>query len=170
MNVSCFPPLFTPSARVLVLGSMPGTASLAANQYYAHGRNIFWPLLCDIYGAPPILSYTDKIALLATHHIAVWDVLAQCHRPGSLDTDITKEEPNNFEEFFRRCPDIQHIFFNGKKAETSFRKFVWPILSSDLQARLTLHLLPSTSPANAGVTYAEKRQAWQALSRFSAPN
>lgn len=169
MNVSGFPPLFTQSSRVLVLGSMPGTASLAANQYYAHGRNIFWPLLCDIFSVPPILSYADKIEFLATHHIALWDVLAQCHRPGSLDTSITQEAPNDFAVFFQLCHDIRHVFFNGKKAETSFRTLVLPSLSPDLQSRLTLHLLPSTSPANAGSTYAEKRHAWQTLARCLDP-
>ena len=159
-DVQSFPPLLTQHAKVLVLGSMPGTASLKANQYYAHGRNQFWPLMCDILGVPPIVAYQDKVALLEANHIAVWDVLARCERPGSLDADITNEIANDFAALFAMQPNLRHVFFNGKKAEVSFRKLVWPTLSEALRDQLILTSLPSTSPANAGFTYARKREAW----------
>lgn len=167
-EIASFPPLLTPKAKVLVLGSMPGVASLNANQYYAHGRNQFWPLLCDILGVPPIVAYADKVALLADHHIAVWDVLARCQRPGSLDADITHEIANDFAALFDMQPGLTHIFFNGQKAEISFRKLVWPTLSKDVQQRLILTVLPSTSPANASYSYARKRDAWVEVARVAA--
>lgn len=159
-DVQSFPPLLTQHAKALVLGSMPGTASLNANQYYAHGRNLFWPLMCDILGVPPIVAYPDKVALLEANHIAVWDVLARCDRPGSLDANIKHEIANDFAALFDMQTDLRHVFFNGKKAETSFRKLVWPTLSEPVRDRLILTSLPSTSPANAGYTYARKREAW----------
>lgn len=167
-DVQSFPPLLTPHAKALVLGSMPGTASLQAGQYYAHGRNQFWPLICDILGVPPIVAYPDKVALLETNHIAVWDVLARCERPGSLDADITNEIANDFGALFEMQRSITHVFFNGKKAETSFRKLVWPTLSDAVRERLILTLLPSTSPANASYTYARKREAWRLVAEIAS--
>lgn len=124
--------------------------------------------MCDILGVPPIVAYPDKVALLAAHHIAVWDVLARCYRPGSLDADIQNEIANDFAALFEMQPLITHVFFNGQKAEACFRKLVWATLSDKMRNRLTLTTLPSTSPANAGYSYARKREAWECVAAVAA--
>jgi TDG/mug DNA glycosylase family protein len=151
-----FPPIAEPDARILILGSMPGAASLAAGQYYAHPRNLFWPIMGRLAGAGPELPYEARVERLKTARIAVWDVLKSCHRQGSLDTAITDEEANDFAGFFAGHTSLTHVFFNGGKAEQSFRRHV------TFDAPLELHRLPSTSPAHAGMTFENKLAAWRA--------
>lgn len=162
-HVSSFAPVENPAARALILGSMPGVASLAAGQYYAHPRNAFWRLMGDIAGAGPDLPYEQRLARLRTHGLALWDVLHSCHRPGSLDADIDPASviANDFAGFLARHPQVRLIAFNGATAEQSFRRHVLPGLSADLRGRLTLLRLPSTSPAHAGMRYDAKLQAWR---------
>ncbi|MFY0663504.1 MAG: DNA-deoxyinosine glycosylase [Natronospirillum sp.] len=161
-TVHSFPPIEPPQARVLILGSMPGVASLNAHQYYAHPRNAFWPIMSALFGAGPDLPYDERVAVLQAHGIAVWDVLASCERPGSLDAAITKTSmvPNNFEDFLAHHPQVRHIFFNGGTAEQSFRRQVLPKLDAD---RLVLQRLPSTSPAHAALSLTQKLAAWSAV-------
>ena len=116
-----------------------------------------------ICGASPILPYPERVDQLTNSGIAVWDVLQHCEREGSLDSAIKldSEIPNDFEQFLTVYPQICHIFFNGKKAESSFRKKVWPELSPQIRDRITLTRLPSTSPANTQLTRKKKIEVWQ---------
>lgn len=159
-RITSFPPIAEPDARVLILGSMPGIASLDAQQYYAHPRNLFWPIMDQLIGAGPNLLYADRIRILKDHRIAVWDVLQSCHRPGSLDSAITEEVPQDFKAFFKTHPHITHVYFNGGKAQQSFRRHVLKNLNRD---DLQFELLPSTSPAHAARSLAEKAQQWSKI-------
>ena len=157
-----FPPLADAAARVLVLGSMPGAASLAAGEYYAHRHNAFWRIMAELLGFSPQAPYPDRVAALLAARIAVWDVLQSCTREGSLDARIepASEVANDFAGFFAAHPGITQVFFNGSKAEASFRRHVLPGLTAH---GLHFHRLPSTSPAHAARSYAEKRDAWRAV-------
>lgn len=155
-----FPPIAAPDARVLILGSMPGQASLAAGEYYAHPRNAFWPIMAALLGFAPDSPYAERTAALKSAGIALWDVLASCERPGSLDSAIDRESLaiNDFVGFFRSHPEIRHVFFNGGTAESIFRKHVPG--AANLFA-LTLARLPSTSPAHAGLSRGAKLDQWR---------
>ena len=157
-RIFSFPPVARPDARVLILGSMPGQLSLAAQQYYAHPRNLFWPIMGGLFGADPALSYPERLQILQDHHVALWDVLQSCVRPGSLDSDIQCEVANDFAQFFENHPHVAHIFFNGAKAESAFRRHV-----KDYPSHLSLMRLPSTSPAHAALSFDEKRSAWATM-------
>lgn len=159
----CFPPIENPSARVLILGSMPGTASLRAGQYYAHPRNQFWPILGALLGCDlATRAYPERVQCLVDAGIAVWDVLQSCQRPGSLDADIAPASiiANDFAAFFVRHPAITHVYFNGTAAERHFNQHVRPRLPTR-----PLHFLrlPSTSPAHAALNFQAKLDAWRVL-------
>lgn len=161
LPVACFPPIADPRARVLILGSMPGRESLRAQQYYAHPRNVFWRIMGDLSGATPTLAYADRIRILKSSGIAVWDVLASCTRSSSLDADIDSAtvEMNDFEAFYSRHRHITQVFFNGAMAEKFYFKHIPSHLSLDLQYQR----LPSTSPAHAGMPYLEKLNHWRVI-------
>jgi hypoxanthine-DNA glycosylase len=165
-----FPPLVGDDARVLVLGSMPSVASLAAGQYYAHSRNAFWPIMGRLFNAGPELPYEERIRVLISAKVAVWDVLRECTRQGSLDSAIHVESEfaNDFTRFFRDYSDVSHVFFNGTKAETAFRRHLSAELANGPR-RLSFTRLPSTSPAHAGRRFEEKLKAWAAVKRALSP-
>ena len=155
-----FPPVSASDSRVLVLGSMPGIASLQAMQYYAHGQNRFWPIMGELVGALPCLPYAQRLQRITAAGIALWDVLAACEREGSLDSAIrdSTAQANDFRRFLAAHAAIRTVLFNGAKAEDSFRRFVLPHLGDfDLSYRR----LPSTSPANASQDVASKLAAWR---------
>ena len=159
-KISGFPPVADRDARALVLGTMPGAASLAAAQYYAHPRNHFWRIMSELAGAAPHMPYARRLALLKANNIALWDVLRCCVRPGSLDSSISQEAANDFISFFADHPKIRHVFFNGAPAAKFFKKFVVDdIRHLDLQ----FTTLPSTSPANAGWCYEQKLEKWREI-------
>src|SRR5574343_691540 len=157
-----FPPVAAPDARLLILGSMPGEASLCAGQYYAHPRTAFWRIMGDLLGAGPTLPYAERLLRLKAAGIALWDVIADCERSGSLDADIvrTSVRANDFGSFFAAHPGIGQVFFNGAAAEASFRRHVLPLLRG---AEFALCRLPSTSPAHAARGYDEKLAAWSVI-------
>jgi TDG/mug DNA glycosylase family protein len=163
-QVQCFAPIENANAHVLILGSMPGEASLRAGQYYAHPRNLFWRIVGELIGAGPNLPYEQRIQALRSANIALWDVLHSCSRKGSLDSNIDDGSliANDFAAFFRRHPRITHVFFNGAKAEECFRKFVLPYIETKSIEYLRL---PSTSPANASISYERKLEAWRAITK-----
>lgn len=162
--IHSFPPIADASATRLVLGSMPGKASLAANRYYAHPQNRFWPMLEVVLGIPAGLEYEERCLALRQKRVAVWDVLRTCTRTSSLDSDIVESSivPNDFEAFFRAHPHIEAIYFNGAKAQTVFERHVLPALSPGF-AQLPRIRLPSTSPANASIPQATKLAQWRQL-------
>jgi hypoxanthine-DNA glycosylase len=159
-----FPPIAALDARVLVLGSMPSVASLAKQQYYGHPQNAFWPIMGRLFGARPEMPYDRRKETLCERGVAVWDVLRECHRDGSLDAAICarSEVANDFQSFFERQAGINIVFFNGQKAETAFRRHVLQEVM-ELRPDLRYVRLPSTSPANAGMSFDEKLAAWRAV-------
>ena len=160
-RIAGLPPIAAPSACLLVLGSMPSVASLAAGEYYAHPRNQFWPIVAEICGFDAAAPYPRRLAALAARRIAVWDVVASCVRAGSLDSGIDERSiiVNPFEEFVARHPAIRRICFNGRKAEAAWRRYVEPQLPAG--RKLEYRLLPSTSPAHAGMSYRRKLRVWR---------
>jgi TDG/mug DNA glycosylase family protein len=161
---TAFPPIVGADARVLILGSMPGEASLQRQQYYGHPRNAFWPILCTLLGVAPTSDYAERVAALRAHGIALWDVIAACARSGSLDQAIRRDtiQVNDFGGFFSRAPMIERLIFNGTTAEREFGRRVLPRLLPRYQ-RIERHRLPSTSPAHAGMPFEKKLAAWRVL-------
>lgn len=156
--------LSPPQARVLLLGSMPGAASLAQQQYYAHPRNLFWPIMAKLAGFSANLTYPEKVHALNASGIALWDVIASCQRAGSLDSAIRDEQVNDFASFFANQPNLAAIGFNGGKAWQSFKRHVLPL--QIVPAGIKLITLPSTSPAHAALDFNAKLQQWQQLRPF----
>ncbi|MDP2851958.1 MAG: DNA-deoxyinosine glycosylase [Gallionella sp.] len=163
-HVESFAPIENADARILILGSMPGEASLRAGQYYAHPRNLFWRIMGELLDTDPALPYGQRVQALKSARIALWDMLRSCSRKGSLDSSIDDESlvPNNLAAFFRCHPKITHVFFNGAKAEKCYRKHMQPIAGIE---HIEYLRLPSTSPANASISYERKLEAWRAVTR-----
>jgi hypoxanthine-DNA glycosylase len=157
--VRSFPPVAARDAEVLILGSMPGEASLAAGRYYAHPQNAFWPVMAALLGFEAQAPYALRLRALKSARIALWDVLHACRRRGSLDADIAREglEANDFVAFFRTHACIRHVFFNGAKAEECFRRHV------AREPGVPWQRLPSTSPAHAALSFDAKLRAWRAV-------
>lgn len=162
-DIESFPPIADARARILILGSIPGAASLQAQQYYAHPRNQFWPILGELLGFDPAADYAVKTQALRDAGIALWDVVKSCHRPGSLDSNIAKHSvvTNDFAGFLREHTKIGTVFFNGATAEQTFRRLVLPSLNAE---DLHLRRLPSTSPAHAGLNFSQKLVSWRVVS------
>lgn len=150
-----FPPVFRADARVLILGSMPGAASLRQQQYYAFARNQFWPLMAELCGFSCALPYEARLAALRNCGIALWDVLASCERDGSADAAIRRPVPNDLPGLLTHLPQLQKILCNGTASGRYLGRF-FPEL------RKKACVLPSTSPAAANLSYAEKREFWHA--------
>lgn len=157
-----FAPVAEPSARILILGSMPGVASLQVQRYYAHPRNAFWPIMANLLGFAADERYEQRLQHLMAAKIALWDVLESCYRPGSLDSDIdpNSQVANDFNHFFCDHPRIERVCFNGSKAETVFRRQVLPTLT---RRDLRYVRLPSTSPAHAARSFEQKLAQWRTL-------
>lgn len=160
--VRSFAPIADVSARILILGSMPGIESLRARQYYAHPRNVFWRIMGELVGASPDMPYAERNRWLKKAGIALWDVLAACTREGSLDAAIDERSiiANDLVSFLAQHPRIRHVFFNGATAERCFRVHVQPALEA---GALKLTRLPSTSPAHAARSYADKLRVWRCI-------
>jgi double-stranded uracil-DNA glycosylase len=163
--VEGFPPIAASDARLLILGSAPSVESLKQQQYYAHPRNSFWSIVVSLlHPATEELGYNERTLLLQQNHIALWDVMRSCERPGSLDSAIVAGsiQTNPFNLFFTKHPEIQALFFNGAKAEETYRKRVLPDINN-AHRNLKRFRLPSTSPAMATLNFAEKRGQWRLL-------
>ncbi|HKI59586.1 MAG TPA: DNA-deoxyinosine glycosylase, partial [Mariprofundaceae bacterium] len=132
-------------ALILILGSMPGIASLEAQQYYAHPRNLFWEIMGELIGFDPRLPYSERLEQLQSNRIALWDVAHRCERPGSLDSNIRESSvvANDFNALFQSSPQIGAIFFNGQKAAKLYQQRVIPTLPERCQL-LPRYTLPST--------------------------
>lgn len=155
-----FEPIADPKAEILILGSMPGNASLAAKQYYAHKQNIFWKIMSELLQIDLNTSYETRIERLKSAHIALWDVLKSCKREGSLDSSIQSDSltVNDLRGFFEKYQFISKVCFNGTKAENCFNRFVSKTIGGNPKQYIRL---PSTSPANASISYEEKFKIWK---------
>lgn len=153
-----FPPVARRDARVLILGSLPGQRSIDAQQYYAHPQNAFWRIMGELTGAGG--SYVQRCQTLLENRIALWDVLKNSVRPGSMDADIRRgtEKVNDFDSFFLMHTDVMQVCFNGQKAAQLFHKLVRP---GPATAEPKILVLPSTSPAYASMPYSEKLKRWR---------
>ena len=150
------PPIAPAHARLLVLGSFPGVASLAAQQYYGHPRNHFWPILSALWQSDlAALDYPARVAELERRGLAVWDVHASCRREGSLDSAIEDARPNDLAGLVARLRTLRAIAHNGGESARSMR------LTRELG--LPVHRLPSTSPANASWSFERKLAAWRGV-------
>jgi hypoxanthine-DNA glycosylase len=152
------PPVLSRHVRVLILGSFPGAASLAAAQYYAHPRNHFWPLLAAVTGVPfPSLPYRQRLAKLNASGIGLWDAIVACRRQGSLDGAIRDATRGEVARVRRAAPALALVCFNGQTAARALP--MWR------DAGYSTLALPSTSPAYTR-PFAEKLAAWQAIGDF----
>jgi hypoxanthine-DNA glycosylase len=161
-----FPPLLGESPRLLILGSLPGQASLAAQQYYAMPRNAFWTVISAYTGVAATAPYTDRCAALIRIGIAVWDVCASAQRSGSLDAHIWRRSvrANPIGHFLAEQPSIRALLFNGQTAAQLYTRHIRPSLSGALAA-LPQYVLPSTSPAHAAVSVTAKSATWDKVLR-----
>jgi hypoxanthine-DNA glycosylase len=158
-----FAPVARADARLLILGSMPGEASLAARQYYAYRQNQFWPIMEALCGAGPALPYPRRLERLVQHGIALWDVLYSCLRIGSLDAAIEQASavPNDLPRLLRAHERIARICCNGAAAHRALQRHFGAELAREFPGVQILRL-PSTSPAHAGMPLADKLAAWRA--------
>ena len=154
-----FTPIVGSGAKVLILGSLPGKRSITEQGYYAHPRNLFWTFLAEVTGVCPTADYQERLEGLKRVGIALWDVAAEAERPGSLDSAIKGRsvQYNEIPELLKRQDQIKTLLFNGATAETLFRRAekVW-----GEQIQIKSFRLPSTSPANAGLSLEDKRRCW----------
>ncbi|MEJ2769155.1 DNA-deoxyinosine glycosylase [Mycetohabitans sp. B46] len=152
-----FPPVIRLDTTILMLGSFPGEASLGAGQYYAHPRNQFWRLLGAVLGEPALheLDYGVRLERVLMHGIGVWDVLAACHREGSLDSAIRNAKPNDFKSLREHAPKLKKVCFNGKTAG----RFADVISAAGYETLV----LPSSSPAYAMLSFEQKLSCWREI-------
>lgn len=141
--IHSFPPFVNSNTEILILGTIPGVASLDKQEYYANKRNHFWQIMYILFDKLPISEvFEEKIQLLQRNKIGLWDVLQNCERKGSLDIHIKNHIENNFETLFKEFPSINTLVFNGKESHRYFLKKFGQIEG------ITYHVMPSTSPAN----------------------
>lgn len=156
----CFRPFVHPDSRVLVLGSMPGPVALRRKQYYGFDGNHFWKIMPVLFGAPPLQSYGEKLALLKKHRVALWDVLQSCVRETALDSDIRLARPNRIPALLKKYSGIRAVFINGRTAYSIFQRHF------DGEVRIPVFYLPSTSPAHAAMTFANKVKSWSKIKEY----
>lgn len=159
-----FKPVVAGNPKVLILGSMPGEESLFQHQYYAHSRNVFWEIMGRLFSFDKDVDYRDRLKHLVDNRIALWDVIGECKRSGSLDSAIKTDTIliNDFGALFAEYSTIEYVFFNGRMAEKEFRKRVLPNLIN-LSGDVIYDLLPSTSPAYASLGKEEKFEKWSKI-------
>lgn len=149
-----FAPVIDARCEILILGSFPSRASLAAGHYYAHVRNQFWPIVSAVLGEPlPQLPIEERYQRLLAHRIALWDVIAACERSDSLDTSIRNASGNDFAPLLARGPALRRVLFNGRRAGRLEARFA--------EAGFATRVLPSTSPAFAAMPADAKLAAWR---------
>jgi double-stranded uracil-DNA glycosylase len=155
-----FPPLESDNTRVLVLGSMPSQKSLELQQYYGHPQNAFWKIMATLTGVAHDADYGQRTVALMNKGVSVWDTIASCHRPGSMDADIDTStvSVNDFCGFFERHPKLQILLFNGQASAKTFQTHLGKTFL--LERGLASSVMPSTSPAYAAMSLAEKQSIW----------
>lgn len=160
MSLRSFPPAAAEGVRVLVLGSMPGVESLRQQQYYAHPRNAFWPIMGTLFGFSPALPYKKRLEELNRAGVALWDSLAGCERSGSLDSNIREPVPNDIPGLLKKYPAIRSIFCNGTASYQFLKKYHGALIG---RSDLTIRQMPSTSPAAAMYSFEQKLQQWSVV-------
>lgn len=149
-------PVVAPHTRLLVLGSFPSAASLAAGQYYAHPRNQFWTILSTLWHNDlRALPYAQRLDEVRRRGLGIWDVYASCRREGSLDSAIEDARPNDLATLVAGLPRLSAIAHNGGESARTMA------ITRSLAA--TVVRLPSSSPANASWSLARKCVAWHAV-------
>ncbi|WP_233080729.1 DNA-deoxyinosine glycosylase [Rheinheimera soli] len=153
-------PVLGARPRILLLGSMPGAASLLEQRYYAHPRNLFWPFMQQLFAIPVELGYQQRCQLLTAQGIALWDVIAHCERQGSLDSAIKKNSVicNAIPQLLETEPEILKICFNGAKAAEEFKRHLLPLVKH--RTDIDYFQLPSSSPAHASQGKEQKLVVW----------
>ena len=151
-----FPPIIDKHSKILILGSFPSLKSFEKSFYYAHPRNQFWRLLSDIFHKPAATK-EERIELVKSTGIALWDVIAACERKNSADSNLKACEPNDIPALLKTYPNIEAVGFTGKKAESLFKRHFGK------RVNLPTFLLPSPSPAYASLSYEEKLKRWRAI-------
>ena len=155
--IHSFPPFVNNATEILILGTMPGIASIEKQEYYAHPRNHFWKIIYTLFNNLPIAeNFEEKISLLQKHKIGLWDVLENCERKGSLDIHIKNHKENDFEMLFDEFSGINKIVFNGKESHKYFFKKFGQIKG------ITYYVMPSTSPANT-MSFEKKLEIWSTI-------
>lgn len=148
------PPVIAANARVLILGSFPSAASLAAGQYYGNPKNQFWRILGAVLAQPlSELNYVERIAAVRAAGIAIWDVFAACEREGSLDAAIRNARVNELAVLRKSAPALRRVCFNGRTAAR--------VQATVAALGYEIRILPSTSPAHAGMGFEEKLRRWR---------
>ena len=166
MHSHGFKPVAAADSRVLILGTLPGPASLEKRQYYAQSRNAFWPIMGELFGAAPALAYRERLQKLRQNGVALWDVCHSAYREGALDASIDQQSivPNDLARFLRSHTAIRLICFNGQTAGKLYRQLVLPGLPETL-GDIRCATLPSTSPAHAAMRFEQKLALWQVVRR-----
>lgn len=149
-----FPPITNKKIKILILGSLPGEESLKQQEYYAHPRNKFWKVIAVITKSESPVTYSDKLKMLELHNIGVWDLVHKADRIGRMDTAIKNAIPNDLNNFIVKHPNIKIIAFNGLKAQALFDKHF------KRNRHISYFCLPSTSPANAGISFEKICNLW----------
>jgi len=164
VRVQSFAPVIGERPRILILGSMPGVASLEAVQYYAHPRNAFWAIMAELFSIDASADYVQRIAQISAAPVILWDTLRRCYRPGSLDSSIARDsvEANDIPVLLEEYPGVRVVACNGATSANYFRKLVLPQISPSIE----LLQMPSTSPANAAMNFEQKLAAWCRLLDF----
>ena len=140
-----------------MLGTLPGEESLRRGEYYAHPRNLFWPIVFALFGETPPAGYADRLAFVAERRIALWDVCGTAQRIASADSTIAGEVPNTIHQLLDAHPEIRAVAFNGSGARRLYDRHF------SRHAGLRYLALPSTSPAHARLGFAEKLAQWIVL-------
>ena len=156
--LSSFQPIIDERSRVLILGSMPGVESLRLQQYYANPRNQFWKILYDLFDAELSQVYDEKVSFIMSKKIALWDVIKNCYREGSLDSNIKEEIVNDFNGLFKAYPNLEIVFFNGGKAYETYKKWI----GFGAVPNIKFQRLTSSSPANTR-KYEDKLREWSVI-------
>ncbi|MBU0942361.1 MAG: DNA-deoxyinosine glycosylase [Bacteroidetes bacterium] len=157
--IKSFEPIVNENTKILILGTIPGLASLKNREYYGNPRNHFWQLIYSFYNEEySTIDFKDKIEFLLSHKLGLWDVLKNCERKGSLDIAIKNQTENDFDSFFKKHKNIEVIIFNGKESHRFFLKKYGQIQG------ITYHIMPSTSPANT-MTFINKLNLWSTTLR-----
>lgn len=149
-------PVYDRDSKILILGSFPSVKSREQQFFYGHKQNRFWRVMAQVLGCEVPEDIPQKRAMLTKHHVAVWDVIASCEITGSSDASIRDVVPNDLSDILF-CADIREIYANGGKAYQLYQKYIFPVNGREA------HLLPSTSPANAGYSLERLVDSWKVI-------